>query len=166
MQTRQGEGSTFTVTIPFEIASEKEGKGDSKEEKKESLKGIHLLLAEDNELNVEVARELLEERGAGVSTAADGQEAVRMCEESPEGTYDVILMDMMMPVMDGLEATRKIRASQREEGRKIPIIALTANAFREDMEQCTRAGMDAHLAKPMELEKMIHTIAEMTRKNR
>lgn len=85
MQTRQGEGSTFTVTIPFEIASEKEGKGDSKEEKKESLKGIHLLLAEDNELNVEVARELLEERGAVVSTAADGQEAVRMFEESPEG---------------------------------------------------------------------------------
>ena len=166
MQTRQGEGSTFAVTIPFEIASEKEGKGDSEEEKKESLKGIHLLLAEDNELNVEVARELLEERGAVVSTAADGQEAVRMFEESPEGTYDVILMDVMMPVMDGLEATRKIRALQREEGRKIPIIALTANAFREDMEQCTRAGMDAHLAKPMGLEKMIHTIAEMTRKNR
>lgn len=166
MQTRQGEGSTFAVTIPFEIASEKEGKGDSEEEKKESLKGIHLPLAEDNELNVEVARELLEERGAVVSTAADGQEAVRMFEESPEGTYDVILMDVMMPVMDGLKATRKIRASQREEGRKIPIIALTANAFREDMEQCTRAGMDAHLAKPMELEKMIHTIAEMTRKNR
>lgn len=134
MQTRQGEGSTFAVTIPFEIASEKEGKGDSEEEKKESLKGIHLLLAEDNELNVEVARELLEERGAVVSTAADGQETVRMFEESPEGTYDVILMDVMMPVMDGLEATRKIRASQREEGRKIPIIALTANAFREDME--------------------------------
>ena len=87
-------------------------------------------------------------------------------EESPEGAYDVILMDVMMPVMDGLEATRKIRASQREEGRKIPIIALTANAFREDMEQCTREGMNAHLAKPMELEKMIHTIAEMTRKNR
>lgn len=166
MQTRQGEGSTFAVTIPFEIASEKEGKGDSEEEEKESLKGIHLLLAEDNELNVEVARELLEERGAVVSAAVDGQEAVRMFEESPEGTYDVILMDVMMPVMDGLEATRKIRASQREEGREIPIIALTANAFREDMEQCTRAGMDAHLAKPMELEKMIHTIAEMTRKNR
>ncbi len=165
VESRQGEGSVFTVTIPFEIAPESDARGNTGEDGENSVEGVHVLLAEDNELNVEVARELLEEQGAIVSTVANGQEAVRLFEECPEGTFDVILMDVMMPVMDGLEATRRIRASKKEEGEKIPIIALTANAFLEDMERCTRAGMNAHLAKPIELEKMIHTIAGMTRKN-
>lgn len=165
VESRQGEGSVFRVTIPFELASQEavtHRTTDAGENEELSISGIRVLLAEDNDLNREVATELLEEQGVIVTPVENGKEAVEVFENHPANTFDVILMDIMMPVMDGLEATGKIRRSSRKDGITIPIIALTANAFQEDMEKCMQAGMNAYLAKPMNLEKMIQTIAELT----
>ena len=155
-----GEGSEFKVTIPFEMASEGEIKKEEQDriKRENPLKGLKILLAEDNELNLEIAMELLEEKGALLTPAKNGKEAVEIFQNHPGGTFDVILMDIMMPVMDGLEATRKIRSSDRADGKTIPIIALTANAFFEDIEKCQKAGMDAHIAKPIDFEKLEDTI--------
>ena len=108
---------------------------------------------------MEIAKTLLEDEGAVVTIVHDGQQAVDVFESRPQGTFDAILMDVMMPVIDGLSATRKIRALDREDAGSIPIIAMTANAFDEDVRQCMEAGMNAHLSKPLEMKKVVETIA-------
>ena len=112
---------------------------------------------------MEIATELLNEKGAIITQAENGAEAVQLFKESPKGTFDVILMDIMMPIMDGLEATRKIRALDRIDAASIPIIALTANAFYEDIKKCIEAGMNDHLSKPLDIEKVVEMVGKYVR---
>lgn len=147
-------GSTFVVTIPFARA-EKTQVAKIAATQRDSIAGTRILLVEDNELNREIAATLLQEEGAQVNTVNNGKEAVDLIDRVSEGAFDVILMDVMMPVMDGYEATRTLRSM----GVSIPIIAMTANAFAEDVQECLASGMDAHIAKPIDLEKLIQTIA-------
>jgi len=153
-----GVGSTFIVTIPFEVAQEPPAPTELPENRA-SIAGKRLLMAEDNELNAEIAEMLLTDAGAAVAVAEDGQKAVELFRQNPPGTFDVILMDVMMPVMDGYGATKAIRAMDRPDAKTIPIIAMTANAFAEDAQKCMEAGMNAHLAKPLEMDKVRDTIA-------
>ena len=132
---------------------------EKKEIKEASIKGVNVLLAEDNELNMEIAEFVLESAGANVIKAFNGKEAVEIFKESKPGEINIILMDVMMPVMNGLEAARYIRWSNKENARDIPIIAMTANAFTEDRRQVLEAGMNEHLAKPLESEVLIEMIA-------
>ena len=120
--------------------------------------GKRLLVVEDNELNMEIACELLEEAGFEIECAVNGREAVRMVAVSQKGYYDAILMDVQMPVMDGYEATSRIRSMQDLDHAGIPIVAMTANVFEEDMRKCLEAGMDAFIPKPIETEKVIRTL--------
>ena len=131
-------------------------------DKENSIHGLNLMLVEDNELNAEVAEILLEDEGAIITMVNDGQQAVELFNNNPVGTFDAILMDIMMPVMDGLTATKAIRALNRPDAGIIPIIAMTANAFAEDVQRCLDAGMNAHLAKPLDIEKVKKTICEHT----
>ena len=119
----------------------------------------HILLAEDNALNAEIVKKLLEDRGAEVEAASDGRQALEAFESHKPGTYAAILMDVMMPNMDGLDATRAIRALDRADAKVIPIIAMTANAFEEDARKCMEAGMNAHLPKPIRIERLVAVIA-------
>ena len=156
-----GVGSTFTITIPFEIAESVGAKPTQRNDAGQAdIRGLHLMLAEDNDLNAEIAKMLLEDAGVIVTVVGDGQQAVSLFQEKPAGTFDVILMDIMMPVMDGLTATKTIRALDRPDARTIPIIAMTANAFEEDAKKCLAAGMNAHLVKPLDIGKLIATIAQ------
>ena len=150
--SKQGEGSVFTITIPFEIADESAVAKTQKKKTKTSISGLHFLLAEDNELNAEIAEMLLADEGAKVTRVKDGQQAIDCFVEQKPGTFDAILMDVMMPNMDGLTATKMIRELTRPDAAKIPIIAMTANAFAEDAEKCRQAGMNAHLSKPLQMQ--------------
>ena len=123
------------------------------------LAGMKVLVVEDNELNLEIVTEVLRERGLLVTTAGNGQAAVGLFRDSAQGTFDVILMDVHMPVMGGLEATRIIRAMERADARTIPILALTANDFEEDIRQTREAGMNDHLTKPYDMEKIFGALA-------
>ena len=153
-------GSTFVITIPFEIAQAPLSDAPEKHSaERADIHGLRLLLVEDNELNAEIARVLLEDAGAFVTTVGDGQQALDLFRRSAPGTFDMILMDVMMPVMDGLTATKAIRDLDRPDAKTIPIIAMTANAFAEDAEKCLAAGMNAHLAKPLEIGRVIATLA-------
>lgn len=122
-------------------------------------------MAEDNDLNAEIAQMILEDEGATVTLVGDGKQAVEMFKKNDIGTFDAILMDIMMPVMDGLTATKTIRALDRTDAKTIPIIAMTANAFAEDAKRCMDAGMNAHLAKPLEVDKVIFTIVKFCNMN-
>ena len=129
---------------------------------KENLRGIRVLLAEDNDLNAEIAEIQLEELGMKVTRAIDGKQAVEFFVDSPEGTFDVILMDIMMPEMNGYEATKAIRSlDARPDGRTIPIIAMTANAFSEDKQNALASGMNGHIAKPVDISKLMEIIGEL-----
>lgn len=160
VESEEGKGSVFTVHIPFQLAAESD-LPKAKTEQEITLEGIRILLAEDNELNRMIATTLLESRGAVISQVEDGAQALSVFREHPEGSFDVILMDVMMPVMDGIEATRAIRALPRPDAKRIPIIALTANAFTEDEKKCLEAGMNAHLSKPMDAEKLCRIIQQL-----
>ncbi len=158
-----GVGSTFLLTIPFEIAEPPaEPPQPAVADAAADLHGLHLLLAEDNALNAEIAELLLADAGAKVTHVGNGQEAVSRFRHSPPGTFDAILMDIMMPVMDGLAATRAIRALDRPDAKTIPILAMTANAFDEDAQACLSAGMNAHLSKPLQMQKVKQAILEQT----
>ena len=167
VESRQGIGTKFTVDFSFDIASKEEVYGNQNTMKPpeiHTIKGTRILLVEDNELNAEIAKTVLEDVGALITRVEDGQQAVELFEEKPAGTFDAILMDLMMPVMDGYTATKKIRSSERSDAKTIPIIAMTANAFQEDAEKCIAVGMNAHLAKPLDIEKVKTTICHLVKK--
>lgn len=161
--SKEGEGSTFVITLPFEIA-EKPEEILAEMDGEVNIAGLHLLLAEDNELNAEIARTLLEDEGAITTIVNDGQQAVDIFSRNKPGTFDAILMDIMMPEMDGLSATKAIRALDREDAGTIPIIAMTANAFNEDEKKCMEAGMNAHLVKPLDIQKMKEAVCRYLNK--
>ena len=161
VESEEGVGSTFIIKIPFKIASTPDKVNGQTSETK--IDGLNLLLVEDNELNAEIAETLLSDEGAVVTVAKDGLQAINIFKEKPEGSFDAILMDIMMPVMDGLTATKKIRTLNHPDAKKIPIIAMTANAFKEDKEKCLAAGMNAHLAKPIEIENVKKVLCEQIR---
>ena len=151
-ESRQGVGTAYTITIPFQLdhSAAAEAANQSESAEPASLEGLHVLLAEDNELNLEIAEFLLTEKEIVVSKARDGQEAVEKFKASPVGFFDAVLMDVMMPVMDGHEATRAIRALDRPDAATVPIFAMTANAFAEDRQKALAAGMTDHITKPLE----------------
>ena len=155
-------GSTFVITLSFEIA-QVQSSAPQETGKTGSIRGLHLLLAEDNELNAEIAETLLRDEGAEITVVSDGAQAIDRFADSPASTFDAILMDIMMPEVDGLAATRAIRAMERPDAKSIPIIALTANAFNEDAQRCLAAGMNAHLAKPLQME-VVQTISRFCSK--
>ena len=167
VESRQGIGTKFTIDLSFDIALKEEvyGSEDTIESSAiHTIKGKRILLVEDNELNAEIAKTVLEDVGALVTRVEDGQQAVELFKEKPAGTFDAILMDLMMPVMDGYTATKKIRSLERLDAKTIPIIAMTANAFQEDAEKCIAVGMNAHLAKPLDIEKVMITICHLVKK--
>ena len=154
----ENQGTTIHVVIPFEIAEESAAVQEMSELPKENLSGRRILLVEDNELNREIAAFLLKDEGISVTEAEDGQQALECFLKMPEGYYDAVLMDIMMPVMDGYQATRAIRGSGKKDAEMIPIIAMTANAFAEDKRKTMEAGMDAHLSKPINVPELMDTI--------
>ena len=167
VESRQGIGTKFTIDLSFDIALEEEvyGSEDTIEPSAiHTIEGKRILLVEDNELNAEIAKTVLEDVGALITRAENGQQALELFKEKPAGTFDAILMDLMMPVMDGYTATRKIRELERSDAKTVPIIAMTANAFQEDAEKCIAVGMNAHLAKPLDIEKMMITICHLVKK--
>lgn len=160
VESKKDVGSTFTVELPMEIADSCEVKITDYAVGKADLHGLKVLLAEDNDLNAEIAIVQLEELGMQITRAVDGKEAVRCFAENPQGTFDIILMDIMMPQMNGYEATKAIRSlDDRPDGRTIPIIAMTANAFAEDVQASLDAGMNGHLSKPIVMDEVVKTIA-------
>lgn len=163
--SKPGAGTTFIITLPFDVAEKPEPHAEEAGESGYNIRGVNLLLAEDNDLNAEIAELLLTDAGAKVTIVGDGKQAVDRFSSDPPGTYDAILMDIMMPVMDGLTATETIRAMERPDARTIPIIAMTANAFEEDAKKCLAAGMNAHLAKPLDIEKVIATVARFVNRS-
>lgn len=165
VSSRQGIGSTFTVEIPLRIAEQVLTEKEEKLRKEMDLHGLHVLLAEDNDLNAEIAVSLLEEQGMIVTRAADGKSALlQFCNTAP-GTFDLILMDIMMPEMNGYETTKAIRnLSDRPDGKEILIIAMTANAFAEDVQAALDAGMDDHVAKPMDMDILISAIEKCVKR--
>ena len=160
VESKIGVGSTFTVTIPCRIASEEEAqaKRASDPADRESLRGTRILLTEDNDLNAEIATELLQEEGCTVDRAKDGVECVDMLEKAADGTYQIILMDVQMPVMNGYDAAKKIRRMDDPQKANIPIVAMTANAFSEDKQVALDAGMNDHIAKPIDMSVLVPTL--------
>ena len=164
VESKPGQGSCFEVLIDLKIAKERPAFLSSKEEETPSgaiLEGMHFLCAEDNELNAEILTELLKMKGAECTICENGQKVVETFEQSVPGAYDMILMDVQMPVMNGYDAARAIRRSLHKQAGTIPIIAMTANAFSEDIRHSLTAGMNAHISKPVDmmlLEKTIRSI--------
>ena len=161
VESRIGVGSTFTVTLPCRIASQEETQAAKREtapSDEKSLCGVKILLTEDNDLNAEIATELLQEEGCAVDRAKDGVECVDLLEKAADGTYQVILMDIQMPVMNGYDAAKKIRRMDDPKKADIPIIAMTANAFSEDRQAALDAGMNDHVAKPINMNVLVPTI--------
>ena len=160
VESRIGVGSTFTVTIPCRIASEDEtqAKRETNPSDQKCLCGTRILLTEDNDLNAEIAVELLQEEGCTIDRAKDGVECVDMLEKAANGTYQLILMDIQMPVMNGYDAARKIRGLDDPQKANIPIIAMTANAFTEDRQVALDAGMNDHIAKPINMNVLVPTL--------
>ena len=159
IKSKKNVGSTFILVLPFAIDKDYENASVQSEPETPNVEGMHVLLVEDNELNMEIARYLLEEAGVQVIAAKNGQEALDIFEQSGEQEIDLILMDIMMPVMDGLEATRRIRTCTHPRGATVPIIAISANAFADDIQKAKNAGMNEHLAKPFEMEKVLRAIS-------
>ena len=162
-ESEKGVGTTFVIQVPFKIDMDADKREEQTDVSENSIKGLHILLAEDNELNMEIAEFVLQNEGADVTKAWNGQEAVELFRNSKPGEFNVILMDIMMPVVNGYEATKMIRSLDREDAKKIPIIAMTANAFTEDRIRAKEAGMDEHIAKPVDVElliKVIHKFVE------
>ena len=163
-ESEKGVGTTFIIRIPFKIDMDSDKRKEQKDVSDgKSIKGLHILLAEDNKLNMEIAEFVLQNEGADVTKAWNGQEAVELFRNSEPGEFDVILMDIMMPVMNGYEAARMIRSLDRADAKAIPIIAMTANAFTEDRLKAKEAGMDEHVAKPVDVELLIKVIHKLVK---
>lgn len=158
--SQRGEGTAFTVKLPFLIDKAAGKAEETAEEAEASIKGVRILLVEDNELNMEISEFIVAEKGAVVTKAWNGKEAVETFAKAPEGAFDVILMDVMMPVMDGCEAAKEIRALPRKDAKTIPIIAMTANAFTDDKIRTREAGMNEHLSKPLAPDLVVKTITK------
>ena len=162
-ESEEGAGTTFVIRIPFKIDLDVDKREEQKDISEKSIKGLHVLLAEDNELNMEIAEFMLRNEGAVVTKAWNGQESVDIFRKSRSGEFDVILMDIMMPVMNGYEAAKMIRSLDREDAKVIPIIAMTANAFIEDRMRAKEAGMDEHIAKPVDGKLLVKVINELVK---
>lgn len=160
-KSKEGAGTIFLIRVPFKIDLRADKHEKQKDISEKSLKGLHILLVEDNELNMEIAELMFRNKGAVVTKAWNGQEAVELFKKSRPGEIDVILMDIMMPVMNGYEATKIIRSMGREDAKVIPIIAMTANAFTEDRLRAKEAGMNEHIAKPIDANKLVKAIHEL-----
>ena len=160
-ESAEGIGTTFVIRVPFKIDLDADKREEQKDVSENSIKGLHILLAEDNELNMEIAEFVLQNEGADVTKAWNGQEAVELFRNSKPGEFNVILMDIMMPVMNGYEATKMIRSLDREDAKEIPIIAMTANAFTEDRIRAKEAGMNEHVAKPVDVELLVKVIHKL-----
>ena len=153
------------IRVPFKIDLDADKREEQKDVSEKSIKGLHILLAEDNELNMEIAEFVLQNEGAVVTKAWNGQKAVDIFRKSRPGEFDAILMDIMMPVMNGYEAAKMIRSLDREDAKVIPIIAMTANAFTEDKMRAKEAGMDEHIAKPVDGKLLVKVINELVKRN-
>ena len=160
-ESEEGAGTTFVIRVPFRIDTDRESKAETEAKTEASIRGLHILLAEDNELNMEIAEFMLQNEGAVVTKTWNGQEAVEIFEKSRPDEFDVILMDIMMPVMNGYEAAKMIRSMDREDAKTIPIIAMTANAFTEDRIKAKEAGMDEHISKPIDMKLLVKIIHEL-----
>ena len=164
-ESKEGTGTTFVIRIPFQIDADMKDRTETEEKTEASIQGLHVLLAEDNELNMEIAEFVLQNEGAVVTKAWNGQKAVDIFRKNRPGEFDVILMDIMMPVMNGYEAAKMIRSLDREDAKVIPIIAMTANAFTEDKMRAKEAGMDEHIAKPVDGKLLVKAINELVKHN-
>ena len=164
-ESKEGTGTTFVIQIPFRIDTDMKDRTEAEEKTETSIQGLHVLLTEDNELNMEIAEFVLRNEGTVVTKAWNGQEAVDIFRKSSPGEFDVILMDIMMPVMNGYEAAKMIRSLDREDAKVIPIIAMTANAFTEDKMRAKEAGMDEHIAKPVDGKLLVKVINELVKRN-
>ena len=164
-ESKEGTGTTFVIRIPFQIDADMKDRTETEEKTETSIHGLHVLLTEDNELNMEIAEFVLQNEGAVVTKAWNGQKAVDIFRKSRPGEFDVILMDIMMPVMNGYEAAKMIRSLDREDAKVIPIIAMTANAFTEDKMRAKEAGMDEHIAKPVDGKLLVKVINELVKRN-
>ena len=164
-ESEEGTGTTFVIRIPFRIDTEMKDRTENEEKMETSIHGLHILLAEDNELNMEIAEFILQNEDAVVTKAWNGQEAVEIFRKSRPDEFDAILMDIMMPVMNGYEAAKMIRSLDRENAKVIPIIAMTANAFTEDRMRAKEAGMNEHIAKPVDGKLLVKVINELVKHN-
>ena len=164
-ESKEGTGTTFVIRIPFRIDTDRKDRTETEEKTETSIQGLHVLLTEDNELNMEIAEFVLQNEGAVVTKAWNGQKAVDIFKKNRPGEFDVILMDIMMPVMNGYEAAKMIRSLDREDAKVIPIIAMTANAFIEDRMRAKEAGMDEHIAKPVDRKLLVKVINELVKHN-
>ena len=164
-ESKEGTGTTFVIQIPFRIDTDMKDRTEAEEKTETSIHGLHVLLTEDNELNMEIAEFVLQNEGAVVTKAWNGQKAVDIFRKNRPGEFDVILMDIMMPVMNGYEAAKMIRSLDREDAKVIPIIAMTANAFTEDKMRAKEAGMDEHIAKPVDGKLLVKVINELVKRN-
>ena len=164
-ESKEGIGTTFVIRIPFRIDTDMKDRTEAEEKTETSIQGLHVLLTEDNELNMEIAEFVLQNEGAVVTKAWNGQKAVDIFRKSRPGEFDAILMDIMMPVMNGYEAAKMIRSLDREDAKVIPIIAMTANAFTEDKMRAKEAGMDEHIAKPVDGKLLVKVINELVKRN-
>lgn len=164
-ESKEGTGTTFVIRILFQIDADMKDRNETEEKTETSIQGLHVLLTEDNELNMEIAEFVLQNEGAVVTKAWNGQKAVDIFRKSRPGEFDAILMDIMMPVMNGYEAAKMIRSLDREDAKVIPIIAMTANAFTEDKMRAKEAGMDEHIAKPVDGKLLVKVINELVKRN-
>ena len=164
-ESKEGVGTTFVIRVPFKIDLDADKREEQKDVSEKSIKGLHILLAEDNELNMEIAEFVLQNEGAEVTKAWNGQETVERFRNSEPGEFDAILMDIMMPVMNGYEAAKMIRSLDREDAKTIPVIAMTANAFTEDRRRAKEAGMDEHISKPVDVKSLIKVIRKLVEDN-
>ena len=161
LESEKGVGTTFVIRVPFRINTDRSDRSEIEKKPEVSIQGLHILLAEDNELNMEISEFVLQNEGADVTKAWNGQEAVERFRKSKVGEFDVILMDIMMPVKNGYEAAKLIRSLDREDAKTIPIIAMTANAFTEDRIRAKEAGMDEHISKPVDVKLLVKVIHEL-----
>ena len=165
VESELGKGSEFYFDLALPIADKSKVESETAENEDVSIEGRRLLLAEDDEINRMIAVKLLEHEGLVIETAENGEVAVQKFADSAENYYDVILMDIRMPVMNGLEATRKIRSLDRADARAIPIIALTANAFDEDIKKSAQCGMNGHLSKPIDIRQIRRVLKAALKKH-
>ena len=161
VQSQPGEGTVFTLVLPFAAARPEAVPPEPEKQDAPSLEGLRVLVAEDNEVNMEIVTELLTMAGAQVTQAWNGKEAVELFQKSPPYWYQAVLLDMQMPVLDGCGAARQIRALKREDAATVPLIAATANVFPEDIAATAAAGMDAHVAKPIDFTALRDTLSRL-----